>query len=137
MSLVQDSFTFFNGLHGLISERETGDLPLVIGQFFGVRGESHIVGEQYGSVLTCELILDGYASLAALGNDIVTLKTKRSKLNGTLVEQSAGGFTRSWPNTTFLGFEEQRPVFFDGSGANGWVQFLNLFWRHTNNGVFP
>lgn len=137
MAIVHDTFTFFDHKHGLISERGTGRLPMVRGQFFGVRGEAYIIGRQYGTALSCELILDQYDSLAALGNAVVALKALQGVLTGTLTEQTAGGFTRSWPNTVFVGFEETRPVFLDGTGESGYVQFTRLFWQHSNNGDAP
>jgi hypothetical protein len=127
MSLTHDGFTFFGHDHSTVLADEY-DVPVVPGQWFGVAGEAHVVGERYGRRLTCRLTMSGYASPAALKADLDTLKTKIGKLTGTLAVVIAGG-TEQYTKATFLGFRPAAPAFRDGSGQHGWVQFLELMWR--------
>lgn len=129
MSLSHDSFTFFSLKHSPIVAVQSFDLPLVIGQFFGVLGESHITGEPFGRELSCDLVFDGYTGGPdALETDLRTLDSKIGKLTGTLTEV-LGSDTRTFPQCTFVGYQALGEPFRDGSGQNGWVLFTRLFWR--------
>lgn len=129
MSLSQNGFSFLDAKHMPIVPGGPFELPVVNGQFFGVQGESHIIGEPFGRELFCDVTLDGYASTAALEDDLRTLDTKIGKLTGTLSETIGAG-TRTFPLSTFLGYQTFPPgAFLDGSGQNGWVIMLRLVWR--------
>lgn len=129
MSLSHDGFSFFSAKHGPVSVLVGFDLPIVFGQFFGVNGESHLIGDPYGRELSCELVMDGYTGTDDLESDLRTLDTKIGALTGTLTE-TIGGDDRTWGDCTFLGYQtDPRGPFKDGSGQNGWVLFLRLFWR--------
>lgn len=108
-------------------------LPIVTGQFIGVIGESHIIGETYGADLRCDFRFQGYADLASLRADQKTLESKIGKLTGTL-SQTVNSSTQTFQCSTFLGFAPSAPAFFDGSGVYGWVQFGQLFWRQRRRG---
>lgn len=127
MSLSHDGFTFFGHSHGVLLV-EPYDLPIVPGQWFGVAGEAHVVGERYGRILRTRLTFSGYATPQALKTDLDTLKTKIGKLTGTL-SVTIGGGTEQYTKTTFLNFEPEGPPFYDGSNVYDWVQFVQLIWR--------
>lgn len=134
MSLSHSSFTFFSlATDGVIVESAPHQLPIVIGQFLGVLGENHIIGETYGCDLRCSFRFQGYDSLDLLRADKKTLESKIGKLTGTLT-QTIGANTYRFQECTFLGFAPSGPPFLDGSGVYGWVQFGNLFWRQRRRG---
>lgn len=127
MSLSQDAFSFLNAPHlPVVGGRF--DLPITVGQFFGVRGESHIIGEPYGRDLSCEITLQNYATIALLEAALHHYAIRAGRLTGTLTE-TLGGFSRQFPKCTFLGFEPGSEPFVDGSGVHGWVMFGRLLWR--------
>lgn len=129
MSLSHDGYAFLSVPHGPIVAEGPFELPIVPGQFFGVAGESHIIGEPYGRNLSCELTLQGYASIAALETALRALDAKAGSLTGTLTE-TIGANSRTFPQTTFIGFQQSPPgPFLDGSGVYGWVCFGRLIWR--------
>jgi hypothetical protein len=129
MSLSQDSFDFLDAKHGLVKPATTPELPIVVAQFMGVNGESHLVGEPMGQDLYCDITADGYATKADLDDDLDIMRTKIGKLTGTLVEVH-GASTRNWAQCTFLGFQiYPESPFLDGSGVNGWVAKIRLLWR--------
>lgn len=128
MSLSHSGFSF-DGSHGLIVPLQPFELPVVVGQFFGVRGESHIVGETFGRDISCDITFDGYADLEDLQADMEEIDSKIGVLTGDLTE-TIGGKTRTFVDCTFMGYQQSpRGPFWDGSGQNGWVIDLRLFWR--------
>lgn len=134
MSLSQNSFTFLSAKHMPVIPPGMPDLPIVVGQFMGVKGESHITGELWGQDLFCDASIDGYSTKAALETSLDTLRVKAGRLTGTLIEVIGAG-TRNWEQCTFIGFNIYPPgPFLDGSGVNGWVAFLRLLWRQRKVG---
>lgn len=128
VSLTHDGFTFFGHNHGVVVPGEY-DVPVVPGQWFGVVGEAHIIGERYGRLITCRLTMDGYATPQALKADLDTLKTKIGKLTGTLSVVIDGG-TEQYAKTTFINFQpDPNGHFYDGSNVHDWVLFVTLLWR--------
>jgi hypothetical protein len=133
MSLSHSGFSFFSNPSGVIEEVTPHQLPIVIQQFLGVNGESHIIGETYGCDLRCEFRFQGYNNIALLRADKKTLEGKQGKLTGTLT-QTISGSDSSYQQCTFLGFAGTGAPFLDGSGVHGWVQFGYLFWRQRKRG---
>lgn len=133
MSITHSSFTFFSNPSGTIQVAEPHAPPIAIGQFFGVHGESHIIGETYGADLICEYRFQGYSTIALLRTDEKTLESKIGKLKGTLT-QTISGNDRAYQQCTFLGFRPFEPPFLDGSGVNGWVMRGILLWRQRRRG---
>jgi len=129
MAITQNSTTLaVNGQHGLITAIGPHDLPIAVGQFFGVEGESHIVGKRYGRHLVCEVTFSSYASRQALQAALDVMSSYAGSLTGT-VTQTIGGDTVPFADCTFLGFEPSSPAFYEGSGVHGWVMFGALRWR--------
>ncbi len=131
MALSHDSYAFFtsgSADHGMVRASGPHDLPIQIGRWFGVVGESHIIGEPDGRNLTCELTLQGYNTTTLLQSDLDALQTQAGQLTGTLTETISGN-SRTFAQCTFLGYAATAPAFLDGSGVNGWVQFGQLLWR--------
>lgn len=129
MSITQDSTTLAaNGQHGLITAIGPHEVPIAIGRWFGVEGESHIIGSRYGRELVCDVTFSGYASRAALQTALDLMSSYNGALTGT-VTQSISGDSTTFNECTFLGFEAARPAFYDGSGVNDWVMFGRLRWR--------
>jgi hypothetical protein len=127
MSLTHDGYTFGgSSFHGDIIPQGSWDPQLVAEQFFGVAGEAHIFGATGGRDLICEYDLTGFASSTLLGNQLVQIDTKILLLQGTLTIN--GNIFGTYPKCTFLGYE-RLPMFFDGSGVNGWCVFGRLRWR--------
>ena len=129
MSITQNSTTLAaNGQHGLITAIGAHQLPVAVGQWFGVEGESHIVGSRYGQDLVCDVTFSSYATRQALQAALDTMSSYAGVLTGT-VTQSISGDVSTFADCTFLGFEAARPAFFDGSGVHDWVMFGRLRWR--------
>lgn len=129
MSLSQNGFAFLSARHMPVVPSGPFDLPIVVGQFMGVKGESHIVGQPWGREITCDITIDGYATNQAIEVDLQTLDSKIGNLTGDLTETIGAG-TRTYDDCTFLGYQVFPPgIFYDGSGSNGWVCFLRLVWR--------
>lgn len=133
MSLSHSSFSFFSLPSGVIEVISPHQLPIVIQQFLGVNGESHIIGETYGADLRCEFRFQNYNTIALLRADQRTLEGKQGKLTGTLT-QTISASNSTYQQCTFLGFAPIAPVFLDGSGVHGYVQFGYLFWRQRRRG---
>lgn len=128
MSLSHDGFTFFSNPSGPIVTAGPHEPQIIVSRFFGLIGESHLLGETWGRDLFCEYRFQGYNTTALLMTDWDTLGQKIVKLTGTLA-QTISGNTANFPSCTFLGFVPSRPMFLDGSGVNGWVQPGRLIWR--------
>lgn len=100
-------------------------------QFFGVRGESHLIGERCGRLLSCELTLE-YSSEANLFAAIQTLDDKLGTLTGTLTVVSGSTYTFeecTFTNYVMLPADQQGNTFFKDAAGNQWVAFVRLFWR--------
>lgn len=126
MSLSHDGYNF--GGSGLHADIVPGpwEPQLVVESFFGVAGEAHLQGATGGRDLVCEYDLTGFGSSTALGNQLVAIDAQILQLVGTLT--ISGNISGTYPKCTFLGYE-RRPMFFDGSGVNGWCCFGRLLWR--------
>lgn len=127
MSLSQNSYGFLSKDHSMIRAAAAFDLPIAVGAFFDVEGESHIIGSRQGRNLFCEITLDDYSTTTALETAVDELQSKVGTLTGTITETISGN-TRTFPACTFLGFVEQGEAFFDGASQK-WVQFGRLLWR--------
>lgn len=128
MSLVHDGFNFVADSHGPVRQPRPAELPVLRGQFFGVKGESHITGEPWGVELVAEVELAGHADIDSLYQGIANINDQAGKLTGTLT-QTIKGVSRDFPKCTFLGFAATEDAFLDGSGVNGWIQKGRLLWR--------
>lgn len=126
--LSHDGFTFTHR-HGLIVPEGPPEPQIVVGRFFGVDGEAHIVGGTWGRELFCEYTLDGYNGRFELYDALGILESRIGVLTGDLTIDIDGDIV-VWPDCTFLGF---RPIpsgpFLDGSGVHGWTLFGQLMWR--------
>lgn len=125
MTLSHDSYAFESAPHDPVRYAGAPEQQIVVAQFFGVLGESHITGETWGRDLVCRIRLDGYASTAALQTAIETIESKAMQLTGTLTE-TIGGNDRTWEQCTFLGIELPQDPFNDPH--RNWTQ-LNAFLR--------
>lgn len=130
MALAQDGYAFLSMPHGAIVESGFFEVPIVTGQFFGVVGESHIIGSPQGRLISCEFTFESYATTSALETARAALAAKVGTLTGTLTE-TIGGNGRVFNAATFLGFQPDAPPFQEGATSN-WVQFGRLLWRQRN-----
>lgn len=131
MSLSQDGFSFLSAPHSTVGLASEVDLPIVTQQFMGVRGESHLIGERGGRLLSCEITLE-YSTEANLYAGLQTLDDKIGKLTGTLAV--VGSSTYTFEQCTFLPYQilpidQQGNTIFKDASGNQWVAFVRLFWR--------
>ena len=131
MSLVQDSFDF-GDLHTPVRVGPA-EFALVRKQFFGLQGESHVLGRTYGRDLTCELTLTDYGSDADLQFDIDTIQNQAGTLTGALI-CTINAVVTTYANATFLGCKVVREKMLDGLGlpvygGHGWFAVVELEWR--------
>lgn len=133
MSLSQNSFVFFSNPSGVIQVIEPHRPVIAVGQFFGVIGESHIIGDPHGADLACEYRFQNYSTIANLRTHEKNLEARYGKLTGTLTQTIAGA-DRAYKQCTFIGFRSFEPPFLDGSGVNGWVMRGILLWRQRRRG---
>lgn len=129
MSLSHDSYTFESLTdHGDIVAQTPKELPIVRGQFFGVKGEGALIGETYGRDVECRAHLFGYNSVALLKAAIGRIRDRQGKLTGTLTV--TGNLAQVHQEMTFVEVIEPPPgARYDGSGVNGWHQEIILRWR--------
>jgi hypothetical protein len=121
------NFTFgASALHGDVIVQGDFEPELIPEKYFGVAGESHLIGAPGGRDLSCEYWLAGYVSAIALGNDLQTIDTKIGLLLGAVA--ITGNITGSYNNCTFLGFH-RGARFLDGAGNLGWMCCGQLIWR--------
>lgn len=132
MALTQDGFTF-GQKHGTVVAQTPADLFLVVHQFAGVLGESHLVGYTFGRDLGCDLTLDGFATLDDLNDALNLIDRQAGVLTGDLALTVPAGPPVVYRGCTFLGFARFPPgPFYDGSGRWGWVCFGRLLWRQRS-----
>ena len=132
MSLAQNGFGFFSHDHGIVTPEGPFETAIVTGQFFGILGESHIIGETYGRIISCSYIMRGYSTHGALADDLATLSSYQGYLVGDLT-MTISANTTTFPKCTFLGLtHDQRGAFRDGSGVHNWVLFGRLNWRQRS-----
>lgn len=99
----------------------------------GVRGESHLVGERTGRVLSARLTLE-YATELLLFTALQSLDDKLGRLRGTLSVVGAGS-TYTFEKATFISYvmepvdSEGNTFFKDGKSGGQWIAFPRLFWR--------
>lgn len=120
-------FDFVSDYHGDIVVASDFEAEITAEKYFGVQGESHLVGAPAGRDLVCEYMLTGYASATLLGAAMQTISAQIGLLTGPvsiLNVNLAGTFN----NCTFMGYRTQ-PRFYDGSGVNGWCVIGQLIWR--------
>ena len=131
MSLSHDGFSYLSAKHSTVGPISEPELQVVIAQFMGVAGESHLVGERAGRVLSARLTLE-YNTEALLYAGIQQLDDKVGKLRGTLSVVGANS-TYTFEQATFMSwvFEpigEGEVMFKDGASGH-WIAFVRLFWR--------
>lgn len=126
MGITQNAFNFGSNLHGDLIPAANFDPQVIVGQFFGVRGEAHLLGDISGRDLTCDFMLSGFGTSALLDAAIKTIEAQMGRLTGTV--SLTGNIVTSQPNCTFLAFE-RGPMMIDGSGVNGWLVRGRLRWR--------
>lgn len=132
MSLSQDGFSYLSAKHSTVGPISEPELQIVISQFMGVRGESHLIGERTGRMLSGKLTLEYNTELLLYGA-IQTLDDKVGRLRGTLTVVGAGS-TYTFEQATFISYVFE-PVDQDGNvmfkdGVSGkWIAFVRLFWR--------
>lgn len=125
--ITQGAYTFGgSSLHGDIIPAQNFQPQLVIGEFFGVLGEAHLLGESSGRDLTCQYMLSGFATSALLAAQIADIESYINVLTGTVT--ISGNISASHRFCTFLAYDHG-PMFYDGSGVNFWIVEGRLRWR--------
>jgi hypothetical protein len=129
MALSHDGYNFESITdHTDLVSGTPAQLPIVPGQFFGVKGEAHLIGETYGQDLYCTALLFGYNTAALLKAAVKRIRDKQGKLTGTLTV--SGNLAQSHAQCTFLEVIEPEPgAQYDGSGQHDWRQRIVLKWR--------
>jgi hypothetical protein len=125
MSVTQDAFDFLgaNGVHDVVRS-EDWDMPIISTGFPAVRGERHLTDETKGRNILLPICVWGYETHNDLEAGLTVLWNKKGKLTGNLTIDDT-----TYPDCTFVGFQEQRR-FYDGSDFNqGWVIVGLLMWR--------
>lgn len=130
MAIVQSGITLVDELHsGRIVSAGLPDFQLHRRVYFGLRGESHVVGEQGGQDLACQIVFDTFATALLLQAAVdVKQALAGNPLTGDVI-QTIGGVATTYENCTFLGFEATSPIRFDSGGGNFFYQFGFLRWR--------
>ena len=137
MSLSQNGYTFESiATHSLAQSVTREGVRLQRGEFFGVRGESHIVDEAKGLEFAIEAWLEGYATYPAIQTAFSNILSRRGQLTGTL--SLIGTSTVTFPQSTFVdvyyldpGNGKAAPWYGMASGSNRWVAKIMLTWRQT------
>lgn len=127
MAITHGSFVFTHD-HGDVAPFGPLDMAVSIGQFAGVKGESHIVDKPKGRELGCRYTMDGFETRAALEAAIKQIHDHQGE-DGTIT--ITGNLARELPKCTFVGFAHGE-AFWDGSGVNGWVVRGMLRWRQRD-----
>lgn len=130
MSLSHSGFTYFStqNASGTIQIVSPHDLTIVIGQFFGVVGESHIISEPGGADLACEYRFQDYASLSTLRTAERSMVGWYGKATGTLTKTGADASVQSFRDCTFQKFQPFESPWKD-AGGRGWIMRGILLWR--------
>lgn len=111
MSLSHDGYTFEDAPHKPVRHGSSPEPQIVIGQFFGVNGESHLIHPATGGRdLWCQILLSGYETTAAMQTAVETIEAKVGVLTGTLTE-TIDGNNRTWEQCTFLGIDLPEDIF--------------------------
>lgn len=126
--LIHGNYLFSSAFHGDIIPGPW-DAQIVQEAFFGVSGEAHLVGFTGGRDLICNYDIIGALTSTLLGQQLVAIDQVILQLTGDLTIN--GNIVGVYPKCTFLGYE-RAPMFFDGSGVNGWCVFGRLRWRQRN-----
>lgn len=127
MSLSHDGYAFGgSSLHGDVVPQGSFQPQLIAEEFFGVKGEAHLLGETGARDLVCEYTLSGFASAALLKVVLDEIDSKVGELTGTLTQ--SGNINVTYVKCTFVAYERGN-MFLDGSGVNGWVCRGRLRWR--------
>jgi len=137
MSLTHDEDYTYGGitLHSLIKTDGDYDMNIVTGQFMGVNGESHLIDETKGRVLSCTVMMTGYTTQSEIKSAIATIRAKKGKLTGTLTQDIGEATSQIYNDTTFISFETQEP-FYDGkrNTTDKWCCKGRLTWRQRKRG---
>ena len=133
MSLSHDGFSYLSAKHSTVGPISEPELQVVIAQFMGVAGESHLFGEVTGQALSARLTLE-YSTETLLMDAYKSLKAKLGKLRGTLSVVGASS-TYTFEKTSFISCvmepvdSEGNVMFKDGRSGGKWIAFVRLFWR--------
>lgn len=103
------------------------ELPIVRSRYFGLAGETEIVGARGGRAISVRLVLhNGYSNAAACLTALDTLLGRQGE-HGTLAE--TGNLTRDFANTTLKSVTlEQGPLPPSGT-ISGWFALCTLQFR--------
>ena len=104
------------------------DPELVQEKYFGVEGESHLIGAPGGRDLEAEFWLTGFANPGLLGAALLAIDGQIGDLRGTIAIVGGNFDGNAWNNCTFLGYQ-RGARFYDGSGINSWCVQGKLRWR--------
>lgn len=133
MSLSHDGFSYLSAKHSTVGPISEAELQLIVSQFTGVDGESHLVGGKTGRVISTRLTLE-YNTEALLFAGIQQLQDKLGRLRGTLSVVGASS-TYTFEQCTFMTYvmepidSEGNTFFKDGKASGQWIAFVRLFWR--------
>jgi len=133
MALVHNGVTLFGGNTHTNIMTGPYDMPMQIGQFFGLVGESHLIGLTKGRDLWCEVDVLNYSTRGRITTAITALQNYVNQpLFGTLRIIYPNNTYDDFPNCTFTGVQQiPGGPFYEAS--NGTYRTKVTFtWREAN-----
>lgn len=132
MSLVHNGVTLFgDNTHSDVFEAPY-DFPVQIGQWFGLQGESHLIGQTHGRELFCEVDATGYATPGAILTAMTALRNYINQpLHGDLVITFPSGGTNTEPSCTFTGLHKVQPGIRHNPVDSTYYTKLIMTWRQS------
>jgi len=109
------------------------DFPMQIGQFFGLVGESHLVGLTKGRDLFCELDVTNYSTPGNLENAITAIQNYVNQpLFGTLRIIYPTNRYVDYANCTFTGIQKSADGIRYEPKSGTYRAVVALTWRQAN-----
>ncbi|MEP3482755.1 MAG: hypothetical protein ABJZ55_26155 [Fuerstiella sp.] len=124
MTIVLNGVTFSNPvgsmIHGLPQVQDY-QVQSAKHHFWGVIGGNINYSVPSFRGIVIPVTIHNFNNEAALRTHVFDIRSQHG-LNGTLQVTNQQNTLVSWPLTAFIGFDEDGPPFYDGSGKYLWVQ---------------
>ncbi|MEQ8636913.1 MAG: hypothetical protein RIC33_18830 [Gimesia maris] len=133
MALVHNGVTLFGGNTHTNIMKGPYDMPMQIGQFFGLVGESHLIGLTKGRDLWCNVDVLNYSTRGRIESSITALQNYINQpLFGTLRIIYPNNNYNNYVNCTLTGVHED-PEGIKYEASNGTYRTKVTFtWRQAN-----
>lgn len=129
MSISHGGYTFQSLTTHAIPVEDLWEYEAIDASFYGVAGAVEITDAEHGRTIGVECRFQSYSTPALLLAALNTVDSKKGVLKDATLTLVVAASSMVYPHCSFRGFQRSGPMFYDGSGVNGWIQSGVLLFR--------